>query len=473
MSQSDFLSKAADYTAAFELIDVVFSLECCLRHQVLPLELFDGHLIVGMVNPKDKEAIQEISPLVNSLDYSFHIQSIDAQIHQLVLVAYLKQGNLKKSFSQVAADSSQIMATPSQLKSNPKHHVSQQSLDHTGTLIDIPPEHHVSRQSLDHTGTLIDIPPEHHVSQQSLDHTGTLIDIPPEHHVSQQSLDHTGTLIDIPPEHHVSQQSLDHTGTLIDLTEEQIQNSSIPSLHDRPTFIVSNNSEIAPKNKENLQLFFSEPQINNITEPNNKLSNSPITLDRSQILSIKNNYFDRPLDYFKNSPPNILWQELLSRILAKGIGRLYLQQHHNYGRIICSQDGIVQSSLDKVAIAVFEGVIKEIKMLAKLPLTKLDKPKKVAIQKFYNSERILLRIEFMIGQFGEEITLQVLRGQALQFYEQRQVSKNLDQAIYLGQKLEKTLKKMRICQGSVDTSDLSALKVIMRQVEKQLKLLES
>jgi type II secretory ATPase GspE/PulE/Tfp pilus assembly ATPase PilB-like protein len=454
MSQSDFLSKAAaDYAAAFELIDIVFSLECCLRYQVLPLELSDGHLIVGMVNPKDKEALQEISPIVNSFDYSFHIQSIDAQIHQSVLVAYLKQGNLKKSFSQVAADSSQIIATPSQEKNISEHHVSQHSLDYTGTLIDIPPEHHVSQQSLDHTGTLIDIPPEHHVSQQSLDHTGTLIDIPPEHHVSQQSLDYTGTLIDIPP--------------------EQIQNSSIPSLHDRPTFIVNNNSEIAPKNQENLQLFFSEPQINNITNQKNKFDNSPIILDRNQIFNVKNNYFDKPLDYFKNSPPNILWQELLSRILAKGIGRLYLQQHHNYGRIICSQDGIVQSSLDKVAIAVFEGVIKEIKMLAKLPLTKLDKPKKVAIQKFYNSERILLRIEFLIGQFGEEITLQVLRGQALQFYEQRQVSKNLDQAIYLGQKLEKTLKKMRMCQGSVDTSDLSALKVIMRQVEKQLKLLES
>ena len=107
-----------------------------------------------------------------------------------------------------------------------------------------------------------------------------------------------------------------------------------------------------------------------------------------------------------------------------------------------------------------------------MPLTPLEKNKKLAIQKYYNYERILLRIEFFVGKFGEEITIQVLRGQALKFYEQQQADKTIEQAIYLGQKLEKTLKKIKKCQSSADVVDLSSLKAIMRQVEKQFDLLD-
>ena len=150
-----------------------------------------------------------------------------------------------------------------------------------------------------------------------------------------------------------------------------------------------------------------------------------------------------------------------------------MQKQHRYGRIICSNNGVIQFSLDNVTHSLFEEIIKEIKNMVKMPLNSLEQSKKIAVQRYYNYERILLRIEFFVGKFGEEITIQVLRGQALRFYEQRQADKTIEQAIYLGQKLEKTLKKIRKCQSAADVVDLSSLKAIMRQVEKQFNLLDS
>ena len=239
------------------------------------------------------------------------------------------------------------------------------------------------------------------------------------------------------------------------------------------------------------QIFFSEPQINHIESNDNTFSDTKTLLDKSLVLNLSTARLDRPTEHLKKLPPEIFWEELLARILTEGIGRLYLQKHHRYGQIICSNNGVVQFSLDNVAFGLFEGIIKEIKKMAKMPLTSLEKNKKLAIQKYYNYERILLRIEFFVGKFGEEIKIQVLRGQALKFYEQRQADKTIEQAIYLAHKLEKTLKKIRKChtvlrperaetaltgdtgQSAADVVDLSSLKAIMRQVEKQFDLLDS
>ncbi|VEP12920.1 Type II secretory pathway, ATPase PulE/Tfp pilus assembly pathway, ATPase PilB [Hyella patelloides LEGE 07179] len=431
MSQFDSLYKMiADYEAVFNLIDSVFSLECCLHYQILPLELSDNHLVLGMVDPKDKKTIQHIQPLISSLDYSFHTQAIDAQTHQLVLAAYLKKGNPSNSSSNNSIQPSKLTTT-------------------SATLIDLP---------------------EEAKSNSSLNNSATLIDLP-EEAKSNSSLNNSATLIDL-PEEAKSNSSLNNSATLIDLPEQQEATPSAKELYERPTFIVNNKQEKITNKEEQSQIFFSEPQINNVEVTNNTSICTHKKSEQNIHLALKANYSASPLESLINLPPESLWQELLSRIVSKGIGRLYLQQHHNYGRILCCQDGIVQSSLDKVPLALFEEIIKEIKMMAKLPLTKLKKAQKVALQRYYNHERVLLRIEFLIGKLGEEITLQVLRGQALKFYEQSQADKTLDQAIYLAQKLEKSLKKIRRCQNSANVGDLSTLKAIMRQVEKQLNLLE-
>ena len=92
MSQSDRLpEQTIDYELVFNLIDVVFSLESCLHHQVLPLKLSENHLILGMVCPTDKKTIQLIKPMINSLGHTFSVRGIDSQTHQMVLASYLKR----------------------------------------------------------------------------------------------------------------------------------------------------------------------------------------------------------------------------------------------------------------------------------------------------------------------------------------------------------------------------------------------
>ncbi len=409
MSQSNSLfNVAAQYKAAFNLIDVVFPLELCLHYQILPLELSSNHLILGMVDPKDKETIKYVTPIIEALGYRFHIQYIDTQIHQLVLAAYLKLAPKNTSSSnserspKILANSTLVESTPQEIVQKPSHN--------SPTLFDLPQEEITAK-----------------------------------------------------PSH--------NSPTLFDIPKEAVENFSEQNIHERATFIVENKNKV---NREvPSQILFSEPQINNIEFHHNTFVETKPQLDRNQVLDISTNNLDRPTEQLKSLPPELLWSELLARILSEGIGRLYLQKHDRCGRIICSNNGVIQFSLDNVAFSLFESIIKEIKKMAKMPLTVLKKNQKFAIQKYYNHERILLRLEFFVGKFGEEITIQVLRGQALRFYEQRQADKTIEQAIYLGQKLEKTLKKIRKCQSAADVVDLSSLKAIMRQVEKQLDLLDS
>jgi type II secretory ATPase GspE/PulE/Tfp pilus assembly ATPase PilB-like protein len=170
-------------------------------------------------------------------------------------------------------------------------------------------------------------------------------------------------------------------------------------------------------------------------------------------------------------PPQQLWQELFTRMLNGGIGRLHFEARSNYGRILLSQDGVPQLSLDNIDRYVYQKLIAEVKNLAKLSPTPLQAPKKVAIERFSNSERLLLRIKLNPGKYGEESTIQVLRGKALQLYEQTHTDKLTEQALDMAQQLKKTLKYLR----NNDRSDrvylelISTLKEVQIEISRQLQ----
>ncbi|MDJ0648165.1 MAG: hypothetical protein QNJ60_05605 [Xenococcaceae cyanobacterium MO_188.B19] len=243
------------------------------------------------------------------------------------------------------------------------------------------------------------------------------------------------------------------------------------NLHDRATLIVDSVEDaIASSSPE---IFSSEPQITsfNALEPNASQHNK--SQSHHNLLEVKAQHINDSIEALSSLAPQELWQELLARIVGGGIGRLYLERHLNHGRIICSKDGVLQSSLDRVELAVFNQIIQEIKVVGKQPPTPIEKTKKVAIEKFYDGERILIRIEFFLNQYGEEITVQILRDKALKFYEQRKVKKTMEQALFLSQKLEKTLKKMVFCRGSGELTQLSSLKSVLQKIQKQIELLEN
>ncbi len=281
----------------------------------------------------------------------------------------------------------------------------------------------------------------------------------------------------------------DSKQTVVDIQSDLVKNSSsavprdvkdIPinpqnnlqttNLHERATLIVDSvenaMSSFSP------EIFSSEPQITSSDALGLTSYQLNTNSSHNHLLEVKAEHINDSIDNLSFLEPKQLWQELLARIVDGGIGRLYLERHPHHGRIIWSKDGILQSSLDKVEPTVFNHIIKEIKVVGRQPLTPIEKNKKVAIEKFYHGERILLRIEFFLNEYGEEITVQILRDKALKFYEQRQVKRMMEQALSLSQKLEKILKKMIFCSSSGELKKLSSLTSIFDNIQQQIALLE-
>ena len=392
--------------AIFKLIDSVVSLEFCLHYQVLPLELDGNYLTVGMIDTKDKTALNCIRPIAASLNYSLEIQSIDPQEHQLVLAAYLKKSSL-----------------PGKQKNPAKANR------------DMSKETMIDEQMSQSTPSQSPVP---------LDASLTLSEVPGE----------TST----PPQ-------------------------SAKNLHERPTLIVDSEKNAEDSQPNQARIISSEPQIHKLQSVAEIAGVSetvavPIVESTQESivtptieLKAKNNTRES-VDSLANLEPKQLWQELFAKIIDGGIGRLFLERYPKYGRIIWSRDGVIQLSLDQVKLDVFQKIIREIKILGKQPLSPLKKPKKIAIERIYNQERILLRLEFLVGKSGEEITIQVLRGEALEFYEQRQVAKSLEQAIYFAEKMEKTLRKIRMCANDRNMGDFSRLEAIYQEIEHQFQLIQ-
>ena len=608
MSNSDHFSKvAADYDAVFNLIDVVFSLESCLQYQILPLELDGEHLILGMIDPRDKEAVKFVSPIIQSLGYTFHTQAIDTQTHQLVLAAYLKSSpNDTSPREQVEAkqqtssdkiegqsqgetldhatnNSATLFDIPEEFKAKygqgsdatlvdiPNDFKTEQNEGSDATLVDIP-EEFKAKYGQGSDATLVDIPNDFK-TEQNEGSDASLVDIP-EEFKAKYGQGSDATLVDIPDEAIAQQNGADfvdiseesiaaklidslgnlnssisaqenqnkadtndpsNSATLFELPEEIVQSlqdlnkqNDSATLFERPEEIVQKfqaaehpgesaeiikspeepelkiNSElnqeysrdqevpltlndkidepIKPMSKkelksnqtmvidsaelEQLKIYSSTPQLNNL-----KINTDEKNSDRQSVTSAQNPKLEADNEILSNSNPEILWQQLLGKIVSGQIDKLYFQHKENFGSILSGHSGAVSPLLDKLDIAVFEAIVNQIKVMAKLPLKKLDKYRKVAIPKLYNKDRVLLRVEFFPSRHGEEITMQMLQGEALRFYEQRQADRTMEQAISLSQKLEKALGKMTRYQGSIELNDLKTLNTIVDKIGEKLQSL--
>lgn len=258
---------------------------------------------------------------------------------------------------------------------------------------------------------------------------------------------------------------LDSTHTLTEIPDTKDKNQKSSSLHDRATLIIDRPEECSVPSEVQAE------QVPTFESTDLHKSNS---LDSQSANFRVNNPHKPQIERLEDllSTPEQLWQEIMNRLLDNGIGRLYLQRLSEYGRIFCSQDGEIKFSLERVPLGIYQTIVDRVKALAKLPPVPLESRKKLALEKIHQQERLLLRLEMFPGQWGEEATIQVLRGKALNFYEQRQVKKMAEQAISLALKLEKTIKQMNAYLDSTDSEDLATLRKIQQRINKHLKLLE-
>jgi len=130
-----------------------------------------------------------------------------------------------------------------------------------------------------------------------------------------------------------------------------------------------------------------------------------------------------PIEVIGKLPPKKLLEELLGRVLSGGIGRLYLERQPYEGRILWSDNGILRSVVNDLPLPVFQGVLNELKRFTALPTNTFSEARQIEKEYVYQQSLLLLRLRVMPGIYGEEATLQVLRGVALKFYQQQQLTR--------------------------------------------------
>lgn len=197
---------------------------------------------------------------------------------------------------------------------------------------------------------------------------------------------------------------------------------------------------------------------------------SPSSLEPLSVLEVKTTYLESPVEVLSMLSPHELLQELLGRVLMGGIGRLYFErQEANLGRILWSQDGVLQSVVTGLDDQQFKGVINELKLLVELPLIPVDKPRQVEREWLYQNTHLLMRLRVNPAPLGEEANLQVLRGAALKFYQKQQLSKLSLDALRLTQQLQNKLSELnnRLAITPLSSENLLLLNQLLKTMVQE------
>ncbi len=253
------------------------------------------------------------------------------------------------------------------------------------------------------------------------------------------------------------------------------------SPHDKPTFILVEREDRASLKNNQPKTPHPSPAPTLSPAPENKIT-SQSNAGAAQalpVLLVQASHQSNSVEVLKTLPAKKLLQELLARVLEKGIGRLYFEQKSpQRGRIVCSQNGNLQCVLPDIPMQVFQELINELKQLTHLPLEPVKEVLQAEIERFYQKERLLLRLRVMPGKYGEQATLQVLRGEARQFYQQQQLASLSRDTLAIATQLQQKLSQLR-SRVKLNPSDhseryesLMALNQVLENVEQQLEKLE-
>ncbi|MFM2431784.1 MAG: hypothetical protein RLZZ511_2997 [Cyanobacteriota bacterium] len=169
-----------------------------------------------------------------------------------------------------------------------------------------------------------------------------------------------------------------------------------------------------------------------------------------------------------------LVQGLLLRMMGSGVGRLFLVHKGQFGQVLWTENGAAKMVLEQVAIAQFDQAIAALKAMTHLADDPVTKPTEVEIERFYQRNRILLRLRIVPKNGGEEATIQVLRGAALKFYQKHQ-AQNLhrDTQAIVQQLRHKVMQlSQRNQSDGIDRSTLPDIDRTIANLEAQLSELK-
>lgn len=427
-----FADCLANSKEIFQLIDQVFPLDSCRHYEVLPLKLDGSNLVLGMLNPNNEDSTKFANSIANVFKYDLEVQLIDLQTHQIILANYPQ--NASQSDRQQQDQNKTVIDTSFNPNAPLKGVTSQRQVGSAPTIVSQSPADPISEMKVD--SELADLPAD-------LDFLKDLELTPkPKQPAGKAKPDATATLFEIPPEF--------------------MNQKPANSLDDKATIIAGNPAELLAQEASaynNSDIAFEEAQISQLISE--AFDNTPQEIDEPETA-----------DFLPLLASQLSWQKLLEKAFQHQSDYLKLTRHSDRGAIIASQDDTTQSGLDQVGLPIFCSLIDEIKRMARLPQNIANHPKKVVLERFYEQERILLRLEFTTQEQLEAVGIQILRGHALKVYEQQQMDRVSDQALQLAKQLEKTLRRIQACFDSAELNNLTELQTVHSRINHQLRLLD-
>jgi type II secretory ATPase GspE/PulE/Tfp pilus assembly ATPase PilB-like protein len=404
----------------FRLVDSILPFEACLYHQLLPLSLEGSRLKLGMVSPDDAGALDYVRRILAYMNCSLVPQTITTQVHHAVLTAYLSEVG-RRGKTSVAPPAARPTSSAGTASTKPRP---------------LSPGHdrQMSRQTFMPT-LLVDSPADLLESERA-----TVLERPPE----------------APPDSTLPSEEM----TALPIAETPVIGEA-PAIAETP--VIGEAPAIA-----------ETPAI--VETPAMDKTPSEQALPT---LRVEAKHLSASVEVLAALPAPELLQELLGRLLLGGIGRLYFERQTHQGRILWSQDGVLQSVLEGLSSETMQGVVIELKRLTRMSLLPLKKPKQVEVERLYQDQRLLLRLRVMPGANGEEATLQVLRGAALKFYQQQQLSTIGRDALGIAQELQQKVNELRQrtqSQSALTADQLSilpALNEVLQRVNQQLEAMKS
>lgn len=431
----DELAENIDFQQMFVLVDGVLPFEACLYYQVLPLFLEGSRLILGMVSPDDRPASDYVRRIISYHHYTLVPRQISTDALQSSLTAYLNHaGNTHSALTR----SPSPPAAPS--KPNTRSRAEQQ-VDQN-----IQP-------------TLVVDSPDDLDSLESEQPTPTATTPTPPTVGDQLSI----------PRQPASPTTEQHPKKTAPVTNDRENPAAAEAPKIRP-IVASDPITESPSPVTSPQAPVAPPQP--------KASVPPL-IHEIPVLHLELQHLSSPPESLRHLPPKTLLQELLGRVLMGGIGRLYLEHQKEAGRVLWSQEGVVQSVVEGLTLPQFKGLIAEMKQFAGLSLVPVKQSKHVDLERVFRRQRLMMRFRFMPSDYGEEATIQVLRGAALRFYQQQQLALLERDALGIAKQLQNKLNQLRDRAHAQSTltgarlEALPALSKMLRDIEDQIAVLKN
>ena len=434
---ASFADCLANSKNIFELIDAVFPIASCRHYQVLPLSLEDSNLELGIIDPGNEESLKFVNSIAKVFKYNLNLKLIEAQTLQIILDSYPQNSQDNKQNKSLNNSNTVVDATVIE-----EHFESDQFLSSNSNL---------RRKLVDSAPTVISQhPPQSHTQSENI--TSDLEGLPAD-------LDFLKDLdLSTQKTSQSSPTKKDELKTLYEIPPELLNRHSHYSnnLDNKQTVISGNPADLLAQHQSDLELAQSQiseliAEVSNQTKEPEKSTNS---------------------DFLAKLNSQLSWQKLLEQAFKYDTEEIELIRYSDRGSINIKKNKLSQSSMKQIPLPIFCSLINEIKRMAKIPLDLSNHPKKIALERFYQQERILLRLEFKSENENEAVIVKIFRGNNLIAYEQDQIDKMSEQALYFAKQLEKSLRKIQTCFNSANLNNLRELLAVQSRINQQLRLLD-